>query len=45
MADTGDTGTDLQAHEATFQGFTALMKWGTIASVLLAALVVFLIAN
>jgi hypothetical protein len=45
MADTGENGTELQAHAETWQGFTALMKWGTVASALVAALVVFLIAS
>lgn len=44
MADTGDS-TDLQAHEATFQGFAALMKWGTVVAAVAAAAVVFMIAG
>ena len=45
MAETGDNSTDLQAHEETWGGFTAMMKWGTVAAFLLAALVVFLLAG
>ena len=45
MADTGDNSTDLQAHEQTWCGFTALMKWATVASFVIAAFVVFLLAS
>ena len=45
MADTGDHGMDYSAHEKTFSGFSALMKWGTVASLIAAAIVVFLIAS
>lgn len=45
MADSIDSGAELQAHQATFAGFTSLMKWGTLGAVLVAALVVFLIAS
>ncbi|UYY57489.1 aa3-type cytochrome c oxidase subunit IV [Sphingomonas sp. S2-65] len=44
MADTGDV-TDIEAHAATYSGFTVLMMRGTAVAVLLAALVVFLIAS
>ena len=43
MAGTGDG--DLKAHEKTFEGFTALMTWGTIGSFAIGAFVVFLIAQ
>jgi hypothetical protein len=36
---------DMKAHEGTYTGVMNLMKWGTIASALLAALVVILIAS
>lgn len=41
MANNGD----LNAHEQTYTGFTALLKWGTIASAVTALIVVLLIAN
>lgn len=34
-----------QAHEQTFTGFIALVKWGTIASFVIAAIVILLIAS
>jgi hypothetical protein len=36
---------DMKAHETTFAGVMNMLKWGTIASALLAALVIFLISN
>ena len=45
MADTGETVTDFQAHEATFSSFAAMMKWGTVAVAIVAAGVVFLLAS
>lgn len=36
---------DLKAHEGTYSGFTVMLKWGTIASLILAAIVVWLIAS
>ena len=45
MADTGDHGMDYPAHEKTWSGFTAMMKWGTVACAAVGALVVFLIAS
>lgn len=36
---------DLKAHEKTYTGFTALLKWGTVASAVVALIVIFLIAN
>lgn len=36
---------DLKAHEQTYSGFTALLKWGTVASAIVAIVVVFLIAG
>jgi len=40
-----DSGFELGAHEQTYGGFIGLMKWGTVASAIVAAIVVFLIAN
>lgn len=36
---------DFKAHSETYAGFTAMMKWGTIASFLVGAVVVLLISN
>jgi len=36
---------DNKAHEQTYSGFTALLKWGTILSFIVAMIVVFLIAG
>jgi hypothetical protein len=35
MAENGD----MKAHEQTYHGFIGLLKWGTVASALVAALV------
>ncbi|MCD2323381.1 aa3-type cytochrome c oxidase subunit IV [Sphingomonas sp. IC-56] len=43
MADTGEI-TDINEHQSTYGGFTAMMKWGTVAAVIVAAFVVFMIA-
>ncbi|UZK64970.1 aa3-type cytochrome c oxidase subunit IV [Sphingomonas sp. M1-B02] len=45
MADLGEDNANLQAHEQTWAGFTAMMKWGTVATALVAAFVVFLLAS
>jgi hypothetical protein len=39
------TNGDLKAHEKTYSGFTVFLKWGTVASFIVALIVVFLIAN
>lgn len=45
MAETGDNnGAQIQAHQQTWAGFKTMMVWGTVASFLIGALVVFLIA-
>ena len=36
---------DFGAHEQTYAGFLTLFKWGTIASAILTAIVVVLIAS
>ena len=36
---------DMQFHESTYSGFMRLLKWGTILSVAIAAIVVLLIAG
>lgn len=35
---------DMKAHLGTYEGVTALLKWGTIASAAIAALVIILIS-
>lgn len=36
---------DQKAHEQTYSGFTAMLKWGTIVTVILTFIVIFLIAG
>lgn len=36
---------DYPAHERNYGGFLSLLKWGTIASLLVAALVIYIISN
>jgi len=36
---------DLKAHEQTYSGFTALLKWGAIAAFLVGFIVILLISN
>lgn len=36
---------DFKAHERTYTGFLGLLKWGTIASAIVAAFVVYLLAS
>lgn len=36
---------DMKAHQQTYDGFVGLLKWGTIASALVVALVVYLLAS
>lgn len=38
------SGSDYKAHQATYGGFLSLLKWGTIVTVLITALVILLIA-
>ena len=45
MADTGDTGGEVQGHQATYSFFTKLMFYGTIVSAALGAFVVLMIAS
>ena len=44
MAEAGDA-KDMKAHQGTYAGFTALMKWGGIASVVAALLIILIISN
>ena len=39
-----DSGSNMKAASETSEGFITMVKWGTIAAVLVAALVVILIA-
>ena len=45
MAVDGGSRGELQAHEKTYAGFVSLFKMGTIASVIVAAIVVLIIAS
>jgi hypothetical protein len=45
MAGEGDVQTDMKAHEKSFALFSGIMKWGTIVSLVAAAVVVLLIAS
>ncbi|MFD1611703.1 aa3-type cytochrome c oxidase subunit IV [Sphingomonas tabacisoli] len=36
---------NLKAHEQTYSGFTALMKWGTAAAFIVGLIVVFIISR
>lgn len=36
---------ELRAHENSYGRFIAMMKWGTILSLLVAAIVIYLISN
>jgi hypothetical protein len=36
---------DLKAHERTYSGFTALLKWGAAAAFLTGIIVIFVISN
>jgi hypothetical protein len=38
------SGNDMKSHTSTYSGFIGLFKWGTIASALVTALVVYLVA-
>lgn len=38
------SGNDMKSAESTYSGFLTMLKWGTIVSVLVAALVIVLIA-
>ena len=44
-ADPNATEMDYPAHERNYSGFIKLFKWGTIASAIIAVIVVFIIAN
>lgn len=39
------SGNDMKAHESTYSGFTSLVKWGTIVTVLVTAFVIYMISR
>ena len=45
MAANGDSGMDQQAHVRTYGKFLGMLKWSTIATVVITAAVVLLIAS
>jgi hypothetical protein len=45
MAAEGEVREEVRAHERGYSLFVAIMKWGTILSFILAAIVVILIAS
>jgi Bacterial aa3 type cytochrome c oxidase subunit IV len=45
MAADGEVRHEVEAHERGYSLFTAMMKWGTIISFIVAAVVVVLIAS
>ena len=45
MAVNNDSGMDSQAHVRTYTSFIGMVKWGSIACAIIAAIVVFLIAS
>jgi hypothetical protein len=44
MAGNAEQNKDFQAHHSTYGGFLGLVKWGTVATCLVAAFVIWLIA-
>lgn len=45
MAVEGDNPADVKAHVESYSAFAAMMKWGTIISVVVAAIVVLIISS
>ncbi|WP_129586355.1 aa3-type cytochrome c oxidase subunit IV [Sphingomonas montana] len=45
MAANEGSGMDEKAHVATYTGFLNMAKWGTIATIIIVAIVVLLIAS
>jgi hypothetical protein len=43
MAAEGEANKDLKAHQGTYAGFTALMKWSAVTAVIVALIVILLI--
>ena len=44
-ADPNATEMDYPAHERNYSGFIKLFKWGTVATAIIAAIVIAIIAN
>ena len=44
MAGQDESNTDLSAHVETYGGVISLLKWGALASIVIAGLVIWLIA-
>ncbi len=38
-------GNDMKMHEGTYSGFVGLVKWGSIATVLVTAFVIYMISK
>ena len=45
MAASTDSGKEIRAHLNSYNAFIGMMKWGTIASSIVAMLVIFIIAS
>jgi hypothetical protein len=45
MAAEGENQTDVKAHVESYSAFAAMMKWGTILSLIAAAIVVLIISS
>ena len=45
MAGQGETQNDIKAHVKSYNSFAWMMKWGTIVSAIVAALVVIMISS
>lgn len=45
MAADGDTQEDISAHVRSYSAFSSMMKWGTILTAIITALVVLIISN
>lgn len=39
------TGMDLPAHKRNYEGFLKILKWSTIVTIIISALVIYIIAN
>ncbi|MFN3517347.1 MAG: aa3-type cytochrome c oxidase subunit IV [Novosphingobium sp.] len=39
------SGNDMKAHESTYSGFTSVVKWGTVAAVLVTAFILYMITK
>lgn len=45
MATDADARKELKAHERSYDRFIAMMKWGTILSLITGAIVIYIISN